>query len=221
MATMAKDVITKPRIRRQKRPPKLVVVHGGRELGSEEGKALSLSASERFRARQTERRVLRAEKENQAPERRSVAIAMLAVEARLVKAFWTIARQPAGTIAPVAAARCGIDYLPDRGDLAGYADAAGGKWHSIAPRAPIPSGKEIDQANEALDWLLFVDEVRRKVLVVGATSKRGDLGRQINWIRVKQAMPELVDLSRRTLNGRYREALRIIVNELTVARLPK
>lgn len=221
VATMAEEVRNKPRFKRRRQKLNLVVVHGGRELGSEEGKVLSLAASENFRARQDERRIERALRSHAAPDRRSVAVAMLAVEARLVKAFWTIARQPARNLAPMNGGRCGVDYIPDRHDLSGYADAAGGKWFSVAPRPAIPSGKEIDDANEALDWLLHVDEGRRKILVAGATSKRGDLGRQISWIRLRSALPECGGLSTRTLQGRYREALRIIVSELTIARLAK
>lgn len=209
----------RPRFKRQRVKPRLVVIEGGRELEGDDAKAASLSVSERFRAKQDVRRFERARRDNHCPERQSVAIAMLAVEQRLVKAFWTIARQPAKNLGPALLGRCGLDYIPDRTDLSGYADAAGGKWYSVAPRPPIPSGKEIDQANEALDWLLFVDEGRRKLLVAGATSKRGDLGRQINWSRLRQGMPELAGLSTRTCQGRYREALRIIVNGLTLARL--
>lgn len=214
--------VKKPRIRRQKRPPHLVVVHGGRELDTEQGHVLRISASARFRLRQLEQRLARSDRRNSdVPERHSVATAMLAVEERLVKAFWTIARQPARNIGPQLLDRCGLDYTPDTTDFSGYADAAGGKWHSIAPRPAIPSGKEIDDANGALDWLLYVDDAKRKILVVGATSKRGDCGRQINWARIRQGMPELVGLSTRTCQGRYREALRIIVNELTLAQLAK
>ena len=212
----------KRRIKRSKQPPKLVVVEGGKKLPDEDASDFLHSVSDRMRARQALRRIDRAGRDNHtSPERRSVAIAMLAVEHRLVKAFWTIARQPTKSIAPLLSGRCGIDYIPDRSDLSGYADAAGGKWHSVAPRPPIPSGKEIDAAAEALDWLLFVDEGKRKLLVAGATSKRGDLGRQINWGRLRQGMPELAGLTTRTCQGRYREALRIIVNELTIARLAK
>jgi hypothetical protein len=220
MATAFQETRVKRANPKRRGKPKLVVVHGGRELPDELGKAASLSASARFRARQLERRMERSTRENAHPERQSVAIAMLAVEERLVKAFWTIARQPARNLGPVIAARCGLDYMNDRSDVdARYTDAAGGKWDSIAPRPPVPSGKEIDCANGALDWLLFVDEPKRKILVAGATSKRGDTGRQINWPRLRQGMPELAGLSTRTCQGRYREALRIIVNELTLARL--
>lgn len=197
-------------------------IENGRAVPKAEAQAWLLNTSQRFRERQSQRRVERAVRRNgDSPERLSVAKAMLAVEDKLVRAFWTIARQPAGRIAPTASARNGLDYYPEGGDLGGYADAAGGKWDSVAPRPPIPGSREIDQASEALDWLLFVDESRRKILVAGATSKRGDLGRQVNWARLRQGMPELVGLSQRTCQGRYREALRIIVNELTLANLAK
>lgn len=209
----------KRRVKRRGRV-KLEVHENGRTVPSERASAVLIDASARFRARQAQRRIDRTQKRHaEAPERQSIAIAMLAVEDRLVKAFWTIARQPARRIAPSMLGRCGIDYIPDRSDLTGYADAAGGKWESVAPRPPIPGGKEIDAANEALDWLLYVDEPRRKLLVVGATSKRGDVGRQINWMRLRNGMPEIRDMSRRTLQRRYTEALRIIVTELTIARL--
>jgi hypothetical protein len=221
LAKKENSVSPKQRIHRRKGKPQLRVIHGSRELGAEEAEALSLSVSARFRAKQLERRAERSNKNNDAPERRSVAIAMLAVEERLVKAFWTIARQPARNLGPALLSQCGLDYTPERGDLVGYADAAGGKWQSVAPRPAIPSGKEIDDANGALDWLLFIDEGRRKILVAGATSKRGDTGRQISWPRLRQGMPEFAGLSTRTLQGRYRESLRIIVNELTLARLAK
>lgn len=196
-------------------------IHGSRVLEGEASTALRLAVSNRYRARQLERRLQRSRRENDVPERQSVAMAMLAVEERLVKAFWTIARQPANGTSPRASNRNGLDYMADGDDLTGYVDAAGGKWESIAPRPPIPSGKEIDEANKAIEWLLYVDECRRKLLVVGATSKRGDAGRQINWPRIRQGMPELGGLSTRTCQGRYREALRIIVNELTLAQLAR
>ena len=213
----ASRVKQKPRKRVK---PRLIVVQGGRELDKAAGEALCLDASGRFRARQLQRRLERTqERHRDAPERQSVAIAMLAVEERLVKAFWTIARQPAKGALPGGNGRCGIDYVPERGDLNAYADPAGGKWQTIAPRPPVPSGKEIDDANAALDWLLYIDEPRRKLLVVGATSKRGDSARKVAWARIRQAMPELHGLSVTTLKRRYAEALRIIVTELTIARV--
>lgn len=209
---------------------KMILVENGRTIPKAEAQAVLLEVSRTFRVRQAER-LDRVEKRYQrngcAPERASVSRAMIAVEDRLVRAFWTIARQPA-QVGPKTSfdkdgdlrlGHSGLGYFPEPGDLTGYQDAAGGRWDSVAPRPPIPGSKEIDQASAALDWLLFVDEPRRRVLVAGATSKRGDSARQINWTRLKHGMPDLKDYSSRTLHGRYREALRIIVNELTLARL--
>lgn len=200
-----------------KKPMKMEVIHGSRTLAKDEGRALVLSVSARMRARKA-----RAEKRHAGfPERQSVAIAMLAVEEHLVKALWTIARQPLGKIAPLMSAKCGIEYIHERSDIhAIYADAAGGKWDSVAPKPAIPSAKEITAANQVQDWLLMIeDEGLRKLLVVGATAKKGDAGRQIPWRRVMHSMPEMRDVSLNRLNARYQEALRIIVNELTIARM--
>ena len=206
---------------RRRQQMRQVTVIGDRVLSQAEATVVRLELSRSYRERQErsrlERRVARIEA---APERNSVNRAMLAVEERLVKAFWTIARQPARNIAPLAGSQCGISYVHDRSDVhSAYSDAPGGKWEAPPPRPALPSSRDIDQANEALDWLLYLDEGRRKVLVVGATSKRGDVGRNINWIRVRAAAREFSDMPARTLRGRYREALRIIVNELTLARM--
>jgi hypothetical protein len=198
------------------------VHHGQRVLPPEEGKLLLLDVSMRMDARRLQRRLERATQRHEGfPERQSVAIAMLAVEEQIVKALWTIARQPLGRIAPIQNGRCGIEYIHDRSDVHSvYADAAGGKWDTVAPRPSLPSAKDISQANRVQDWLLYIDdEELRKVLVYGATSKRGDAGRQINWIRVRGAMRELEGMSMRSLNGRYQEALRSIVNALTFERM--
>lgn len=201
---------------------KMEVIENGRAVPKELHSAVLIGASERFHARRLQARLERTLKKHQAsPERQSVAIACLAVEERIVKALWTIARQPLGKIAPLIAARCGIDYLNEPSDIhAIYADAAGGKWDSIAPRPALPSAREITQADSVHDWLLLIaDEQMRKLLVVGATYKRGDAGRQINWNRVKDKMRELDGLSTRTLKWRYQEALRVIVSELTLAKI--
>jgi hypothetical protein len=155
------------------------------------------------------------------PERQSVAIAMLAVEEQIVKALWTIARQPLGKIAPLQPGRCGLEYLHDRADIhAIYADAAGGKWDSIAPRPSVPSAKDITAADRVQEWLLLVDdEGLRRILVVGATDKRGDAGRQIRWERVREHLREFDGYTVRSMKGKYQEALRIIASELTIARV--
>jgi hypothetical protein len=206
----------------RKRSMRMEVIENGKPVPKELQSAVLLDMSDRFRARQLHRRAERASyRHRHSPERQSVALAMLAVEEKIVNALWVIARQPLGAHAPVASSRCGIDYLNERSDIYSiYADAAGGKWEAIAPRPSLPSAREISLADRVQDWLLLVDdEGLRKVLVYGATSKRGDAGRQVNWIRVRSAMPELEGMSMRSLNGRYQEALRLIVHELTLARV--
>lgn len=198
-----------------------VTIMGSRVLPEAEAAAIRAQVSERMRQRAAELLRGRVSRLPEVPERRSVAAAALAVEERLVKAFWTIARQPLGASSPIASGRCGIEYFHDRADVhARYSDAAGGKWDSIAPRPSLPSSKEIDAANSALDWLLLIDEEDlRRVLVIGATSKRGDAGRRINWIRLRPSLPGYAEVTVRTLQRRYQEALRIIVSELTVRKI--
>ena len=206
---------------------RIVTIVNGRELSGPEAERVRIEASYGLKAgaiiEETHRLRRRDARLSSAPERRSIARAMLAVEERLVQAFWTIARQPIPVNAsPRQVRRCGIDYFHDRTDsFARFADAAGGKWDSVQPRAPLPSSKAIDDANAALDWLLFVEERRRKILVAGATSKRGDAGRNINWSRIRDHLPEFADCTTRTLQDRYRQALREIVTELTLARIVK
>jgi hypothetical protein len=224
MMAAAKSEFTPSRkpIRRKRIKPHLVVVHGDRELPREEGNALLLGISERCHARRLQRRLERTvERHKDAPERQSVAIAMLAVEEQIVKALWTIARQPLGRTAPGMLRQCGVGYVHDRDDIHSiYSDAAGGKWDSIAPRPALPSAKDITAADKVQEWLLLVsDERLRKLLVVGATNKRGDAGRQIQWERVRVHLPEWGGYTLRSLKGGYQEALRIIVAELTVARV--
>lgn len=201
---------------------RMEVIENGRPVPKAQAHAVLLGATERFHARRLQARLERTKKRlAHAPERQSVAIAMLAVEEQIVKALWTIARQPLGKVAPLASSRCGLDYFHDRSDIHSiYADAAGGKWDSIAPKPAVPSAKDISAADRVQDWLLLIeDEDMAKVLVYGATSKRGDAARQVNWNRVKSARPEIKDMPTRTLNFRYQEALRIIVSELMLARV--
>jgi hypothetical protein len=199
---------------------RMEVIENGKPVPKEMQSAVLLDMSDRFRARQLHREQVR-HRPREVPDRRSVAVAMLAVEVRLVKAFWTIARQPLGAHSPIASSRCGIEYLHERSDIHSiYADAAGGKWEAIAPRPSLPSSKDIDAANEALDWLLFIDdELLRKVLVIGATAKRGDLKRRIGWERLRPKLREFNGITIRTIQRRYQEALRIIVSEMTIARM--
>jgi hypothetical protein len=205
-----------------RRNVRMEVIVNGKPVAKAEQASVLLNSTERFHARRLQARLERTKKRlAHAPDRQSVAIAMLAVEEQIVKALWTIARQPLGRIAPLRLGRCGIDYVHDSSDLHSvYADAAGGKWDSIAPRPALPSARDISSADRVQDWLLLIDdEDLRKLLVVGATAKRGDAGRQISWNRVRQFMPELAGVSMTRLNARYQDALRTIVSALTIARV--
>lgn len=199
---------------------KMIYEFRGKSVAAEQGRALANAAIVGLQTSRIQRRV---ERLPDAPDRQSVARAILAVEDRLVRAFWTIARQPipVNASAPRQAQRCGIDYFHEQVDsFARFVDAAGGKWDSVAPRPSLPSSKAIDEANRTLDWLLLItDESLRKLLVVAATSKRGDAGRRMNWMLVRLKLPEFSQMPVRTLKWRYREALRIIVSELTLARV--
>lgn len=211
-----------PKLKKGSRKVRMEVIHGGKVVPKDQASALLISVSDRYYARRLQGRLERTMKRHEhSPERQSVAVAMLAVEEQIVKALWTIARQPLGKAAPMSSARNGIDYIHEDTDIHSiYADAAGGKWDSIAPKPALPSAKDISQADRVQDWLLLIDdEDLRKLLVIGATSKRGDAGRQINWARVRQTMPVLVSISVTRLKARYQEALRIIVSELTLARV--
>ena len=200
---------------------KLEVIENGKPVPKAQAEAVLIDMTERFRAVQQTRMSRRVSRLPDAPDRRSVAHAMLMVEIRLVKAFWTIARQPLGTIAPLDARRNGVSYIHDRSDThARYTDAPSGKWEAAAPRPSLPSSKEIDAANEALDWLLLIDdEGLRKLLVVGATSKRGDAGRRINWMRLRPSMREYGEMTVRTMQRPYQDVLRTIVTEMPLAAL--
>lgn len=222
MATAAMAINRAKPVRRRK--PELRVIHGSKELGRDEGRELLVSLTERMDARRLQRRLERIGKRYvHSPERRSVAVAMLAVEEQIVKALWTIARQPLGKVMPLPANRNGLEYMHDRGDVHSiYTDAAGGKWDSVQPRPAIPSAKDISAADRVQQWLLLLDEERlRRILVIGATSKRGDAGRQVNWNRVKASIPEVRSETVYRLSYSYSEALRVITSRLTLKHLER
>ena len=84
------------------------------------------------------------------------------------------------------------------------------------PKPPPPSPRSIDDMHEPLEWLRFLPRDRARLLTIGAQSKRGDVSRNINWMRLRAAFPELENLSVRTMKQRYQDALRTIVAELAV-----
>jgi hypothetical protein len=208
-----------PQIRRPRRKVKvtMVVKRGTRTLEGEEAKAALLDAGRSGDVRQPAE-----EREPCEPEDKSVmGRAALAIEGRLVRAFATIARQPIdrASTAPRAASRNGVDYFHEKVDsLARFVDAAAGRWESVDTSRPAhPSPAAIDDANEAIEWLLLIDdEPLRRILVVGATSKRGDVKRRIQWDRLDSLLPQWADRTPKTKRRAYDKALAIILEELTI-----
>jgi hypothetical protein len=205
-----------------KRQMRFEHIHGSKVIPPKEATAFMIAVSERRNARLLLARKDRIEKRYaHVPERRSVEIAKLAVEEQIVKALWTIARQPLGKVAPLEAKRCGLEYMHDRTDIHSiYADAAGGKYHSEAPTPAAPSAREISLADQVQAWMLLIDdEALRRLLLAGAGYKRGDAGRRIAWIRIQPSLPEWKGYTVRTLQRQYEESLRIIADALAIARM--
>lgn len=217
MATAAERVMTAPKKRvkiRRGPPPRLLVVHGGKELPAEQGNALIRELSERLDARRLQGRLERLNKRHgHTPERLSVEKAMLAVEEKIVKAYWVLARLPDDKGLGYAR-RNGLDYMMDRADK--WAEAvAGGGWLSRPPRPGPPSAEAIDAMHKPLEWLCWLEYSDARVLAAGAIWKRGDAGRNVNWVRVKGSRRELANFTVDQLKVKYRQALRTIVAELT------
>jgi hypothetical protein len=200
----------------RRKPQRQVTMIGNRVLGDEEAAQIRLQLSRQFRYRQQaslERRVSRI---SGCPERLSVAKAMFSVEQRLVEALWTLARLPNDRGVGFAQSH-GIGYIEERADI--YANAvANGGWLTVAPRPAPPSAKAIDAMHEPLDWLRLLDRSQAKLLSEGAMSRRGDMANPIRWSRIRKKL-EMEHLTVRTLQRRYDAALRMIVAELTAARV--
>jgi hypothetical protein len=213
-----------PQIRRPRRKVKvtMIVQRGSRTLEGDEAKAALLEAGRSDDVRQAAE-----DREPSEPEDRSaMGRAALAIEGRLVRAFATIARQPipVNATAPRAARRNGLDYFHENVDsLARFIDAAAGRWESVDKSRPsLPSPVAIDDANAAVDWLLLIeDESLRRILVVGATSKRGDVKRRIQWERLRVSLPQWSDRSTKTMQRAYSKAIGVILEELTLRGMKK
>lgn len=210
MATVA-GKIQRRKFRRTK--PKLVVIHGGKELSSDEGNALLLEWSNRFAENRSRMAPRYARIERLPVHRRSVERAMLVVEEAFVKAMWVLQCTEGGD-GPIGYVSGGIGYSHDQLDRYVQALANGG-WQTPAPRPAIPSAKEITAAENAHLWVRFLDPAQARVLTVGAMSKRGDAGRKVAWMRVRPRLPEFKHHTVRHLQGIYTGALREIVARLT------
>lgn len=197
---------------------RMVTIWGSKELVGAEGLAVRLQASAGMMARNAERVSARAARINTLPpHRRSVERAALAIEARFVKGLWVL-QLAVRADSPRESARNGLSYMQDSVDRYGQAVANGG-WDMPAPRPAAPSGKEIDAAMDSQRWLSFLEPLEARVLTVGALSKRGDAGRRVNWMRVRDRLPELGGYSTRSLQAIYTRALRNIVAELTAEKI--
>lgn len=191
--------------------------YGSQVLTGQAAMALRISVSERMGARALVRRQERAmQRHDGSPERQSVAIAMLAVEERIVKALWTLARLPNDKGIGFAS-RNGVGYLEERADIYANAVAAGG-WLTTAPRPAPPSARSIDAMHEPLEWMRCLERSQAKLLTEGAMSRRGDMADPVRWSRIRKKL-EMEHLTIRTLQRRYEQALRDIVSHLTLARI--
>lgn len=200
------------KIRRGARP-KLVVIHGGKELSANDGETLLLEWSQRFERNRSRMESRYTRIEGLPPLRRSVERAMLVVEEAFVKAMWVLQRTQGGD-GPAGYSNAGLAYQHDRLDRYVQALANGG-WQTPAPRPAIPSAKEITAAENAHLWVRFLEPAQARVLTVGAMSKRGDAGRKVPWMRVRPRLPEFKYHTVRHLQGIYTSALREIVAALT------
>jgi hypothetical protein len=185
----------------------------GKSVSRGQGRSVVLEASLRFHRNniRLERRVTRL---TGTPERLSVQKAMLAIEDRIVKAFWVLARLPNDKGIGYAK-RNGLDYLPEREDRFANAVAAGGKWDQETPRPAVPSGREIDAMYAPLEWLRLLDREHACILSIGAQWKRGESCRRVSWPRARERHTEFANYSTRTLQRRYNDALRTITVALT------
>lgn len=197
---------------------KMEVIENGRSVPKELHSAVLIGASERFHARYDATRLARRlERAEHLPvERRSVARAMLAVETRIVEAYWVLGLSTSNPL-PRESSRNGIGYLFEQSDQdARYSDAASQNWQSVIPRPPVPSGREIDDADLALEWIRLLSREQAEIVSSGARSKRGDVNRRVNWIRVRAQMPKFLEWSAQRLRRSYADGIRQLAAQVTL-----
>ena len=199
-----------------KRKMKMEVIENGRVVPKDMWNTVLLNASDRFRARQLERRIERAkERHKSSPERQSVKLAMLSVERAIVEAYWILGRSTTNPV-PHSSRQHGVGYMLEREDKWGAAVASGG-WLSDEPPVVPPTAAEIDWMEGPLEWLQLLDSDLRAIVSSGARSKEGEVERRVNWFRVRLHHPEFGDWSSDRLSRAYNEGLRIIVSEISHA----
>lgn len=186
-------------------------IYGSQTLKGAEGLALRVEVSRRMAERheaKLERRVTRL---SGCPERLSVAKAMFAVEQRIVEAYWVLGRSTTSP-GPRRQSQHGIEYMLERDDKWGAA-VAGGGWLNERPAPPPATSQEVDRADRALEWLVLLDKQTASVVAAGARSKQGDAKRRVNWIRVRNQLPNCALWSASMLHRTYKNGLRIIASE--------
>lgn len=195
-------------------PLRIVTIVNGRELSGPEADRVRIEASYGLKAgaiidqANARRRIVHF------PERASISRAMRAIEGRLVHAFWVLGRSTRNP-GPKNADRHGISYLFERADQdARYKDAAAQNWESVSPLEPIPSGREIDASDQALEWLQLISRDEAEIVSAGARSKNGDAERRVNWMRVRLQMPQYSEWTSDRLRRTYFGGLRNIAAEI-------
>ncbi len=201
-----------PRTTRRRRLT-IVTMERGREVAADRAERVRLEAATAIEVNRIFGRIeAAAEKPIEVGDRADVERLMRVVERRIVEAVWTLARLPGGD--PFYSRRCGVAYIQDPADRFANAVANGGTWDEPAPRPPRPSPREIDAYERPLEWLTLLERNHAKLLSTAAGTKRGDVSRNINWDRVRRALPETQGLSVRTLQRRYESGLRTIASDV-------
>jgi len=198
---------------RRRRRLTIVTVERGREVAADQAARTRLEATTAIEVNRFFKRMdAAADQPIEIGDRDDIDRLMRVVERRIVEATWTLARLPGGD--PFYSGRCGVAYVHDPADRFANAVANGGTWEEAPPRPPRPTPREIDAYERPLEWLTLLDRSQAKLLSTAATTKRGDPARNVNWDRVRRALPETHGLSVRTLQRRYEGGLRAIVGAM-------
>ncbi len=194
---------------RKRRRLTIVTVERGREVAADRAARVRLEAATAIEVNRIFNRIdMAADQPIEVSDRADIDRLMRVVEQRIVEAAWTLARLPGGD--SFHSRRCGVAYIHDPADRFANAVLNGGAWDEAAPRPPRPTPREIDAYERPLEWLTLLERSHAKLLSTAATTKRGDPSRNVNWDRVRRALPETHGLSVRTLQRRYESGLRTI-----------
>lgn len=187
----------------------------GKPVPKEQGKALALEASQRFRAWQEADHRARQQRRAARPDVKPSPLAkkldelMGSVEARLVQALWTEACLPNGG----SGGSCGLAYMHDKADL--FANAvAEGEWRRPPPGRPSP--KAIDAMLVPLSWLSYLPRSQAELVRFAAKSKQGNPSAKVSWGEVRGRVPSAREVSVRSLQRQYEDGLSEIAARVLV-----